>query len=210
MMKYIPSVTAIQRLAAKNKAHTDSEKIYPRNLPEETIDLEEVEIPPELKPIDRAVADYILRILKKNPKYCFNSKSIGKQVHLAGITVKRSLKRLQRLGYLRLKRLKTGHIKYRWHPDCNGGSLTSYDAAESLLRSFPELGELTCPLTQQEALGLARNLGFKINEARSLWKEFKEVCADCRLYSGDETWAKWLRMNLPILSTEKTLERLAS
>jgi len=55
-MKYIPSDTVIQRVAAKNKALTDSEKIYPRNFPEETLDLEEVETPPELKPIDRAVA----------------------------------------------------------------------------------------------------------------------------------------------------------
>ena len=209
-MKNIPSDTVIQRVAAKNKALTDSEKIYPRNFPEETLDLEEVETPPELKPIDRAVADYILRTLRKNPEYCFNSTAIGEQVHLAGVTVKRSLKRLQRLGYLRLKRLKTGYIKYRWHPECNGGSLTSYDAAECLLRSFPELGELTCPLTQQEALGLARNLGFKINEALSLWKEFKKVCADCRLYSGDETWTKWVKMNLPTQSAEKTLERLAA
>ena len=209
-MKYITNVTAVQRLAAKNKAFTDSEKIYPRNFPEETMDLEEVEIPPELKPIDRAVADCILRTLRKEPDYCFNSTAIGEQVHLAGITVKRSLKRLQRLGYLRLKRLKTGYVNYRWHPERDGGSLTVYDAAESLLRAFPELDQYVAPLGTQEAVEQARALGFTLNEARSLWKEFREVCSEMKLYSGDETWTKWLKCHLRIKSADKVLKRLAA
>lgn len=206
-MEHKPSVASVQRLVAKNKAFTDSEKIYPRNFPEEPIDLERIETPPELKPIDRAVADYIIRTLREEPEHRFNSTAIGEQVHLAGITVKRSLKRLQRLGYLRLKRLKTGHVKYGWHPDKDSGSMTSYDAAESLLRAFPELEQNAQALEQQEAVKTARGLGFKINEARSLWKEFKEVCADCRLYSGEETWNKWLKRHLSI---KQPVERLAA
>lgn len=209
-MEYIPSNASVLRLAAKNKAFTESEKVYPRNFPEEPVDLENVETPLELPPIDSAVAGYILRTLRKNPEHCFNSSAIGEQVHLAGITVKRSLKRLQRLGYLRLKRLKTGYVKYRWHPKRDGGSLTSYDAAESLLRAFPELDQYVTPLETQEAIEQARELGFKINEARSLWKEFREVCSEMKLYSGDETWSKWLKCHLRIKSADKVLKRLAA
>ena len=209
-MEYIPSNASVLRLAAKNKAFTDSEKVYPRNFPEKPIDLEKVETPLELPPIDSAVAGYILRTLRKNPEHCFNSSTIGEQVHLAGITVKRSLKRLQRLGYLRLKRLKTGYVKYRWHPERDGGSLTTYDAAESLLRAFPELDQLVVPLETQEAIEQARELGFTLNEARSLWKEFKEICSEMKLYSGDETWSKWLKCHLRIKKAEKVLERLAA
>ena len=209
-MEYIPSNASVLRLAAKNKAFTESEKVYPRNFPEEPVDLENVETPPELPPIDSAVAGYILRTLRKNPEHCFNSSAIGEKVHLAGITVKRSLKRLQRLGYLRLKRLKTGYVKYRWHPKRDGGSLTVYDAAESLLRAFPELDQYVAPLGTQEAVEQARALGFKINEARSLWKEFREVCSEMKLYSGDETWSKWLKCHLRIKSADKVLKRLAA
>ena len=187
-----PSISTVQRLATKNKAFTEAEKTYPRNFPEQPIDLEKASTPSELKPIDRAVAEYIIRTLKQEPEFCFNSLAIGEQVHLAGITVKRSLKRLQRMGYLQLKRLKTGHVKYRWHPDKNGGSMTSYDASESLLRAFPELAKLVFPLEQNEAIEMARALGFKLNEARSLWKEFKEACNDCGLSAGLEMWKTWL------------------
>lgn len=209
-MEYIPSNASVLRLAAKNKAFTDSEKVYPRNFAEEPVDLEKVETPAELKPTDRAVSEYILRTLRADPKHRFNSASIGKNIHLSGITVKRSLKRLQRLGYLRLKRLNTGYINYLWYPERNGGSMTSFDASESLLRAFPELEQRVAPLGTKEAIEKARELGFQINEARALWKEFKEVCADVCLYSGDETWNKWLKCHLRIKSAGKVLERLAA
>ena len=209
-MEYIPSNASVLRLAAKNKAFTDSEKVYPRNFAEEPVDLEKVETPAELKPTDRAVSEYILRTLRADPKHRFNSASIGKNIHLSGITVKRSLKRLQRLGYLRLKRLNTGYINYLWYPERNGGSMTSFDCAESLLTAFPELEQRAAPLGTKEAIETARELGFQINEARALWKEFKEVCADVCLYSGDETWNKWLKCHLRIKSAGKVLERLAA
>lgn len=209
-MEYKPNNASVQRLASKNKAFTDAEKVYPRNYKQEPVDLTKVTAPAELKPTDRAVSEYILKALRADPKHRFNSASIGKNIHLSGITVKRSLKRLQRLGYLRLKRLKTGYINYLWYPERNGGSMTSFDCAESLLTAFPELEQRAAPLGTKEAIETARELGFQINEARALWKEFKEVCADVCLYSGEETWNKWLKCHLRIKSAEKVLERLAA
>ena len=76
--------------------------------------------------------------------------------------------------------------------------------------AFPELDQFVAPLETQDALKQARALGFKMNEARSLWKEFREVCSEMKLYSGDDTWAKWLKCHLRIKRAGKVLERLAA
>ena len=207
-MEYKPTNSSVQRLASKNKAFTDAEKVYPRNYKQEPVDLTKVETPAELKPTDRAVSEYILRTLRADPKYRFNSVTIGKAVKVCEKTVQRSLKRLQRLGYLRLKRLKTGHVNYLWCPNRDSGSMTSYDAADSLLRAFPEIDQLVCPLGAEEAIQAARELGFTLNESRSLWKEFKEICSDVCLYSGNETWNKWLKANLRIRRAGEVFETL--
>lgn len=207
-MEYKPTPASVQRLAAKNKAFTDSEKVYPRNFAEEPVDLEKVETPTELKPTDKAVSEYILKALRADPKHRFNSVVIGKAVKVSERTVKRSLKKLQRLGYLRLKRLKTGHVNYVWYPNQDSGSLTSYDAAESLLKAFPEIDQMVTPLGAEEAIRSARELGFTLNESRSLWKEFKEICSDVCLYSGGETWNKWLKANLRIRRADVVIETL--
>ena len=207
-MEYKTTPASVMRLASKNKAFTDAEKVYPRNYKQEPVDLTKVETPAELKPTDRAVSEYILRTLRADPKHRFNSVTIGRAVKVCNKTVKRSLKRLQSLGYLRLKRLKTGHVNYVWYPNQDSGSMTSYDAAESLLRAFPEIDQQVCPLGSEEAIRSARELGFKINEARSLWKEFKQICSDVCLYSGNETWLKWLHTNLRIRRADVVIETL--
>ena len=207
-MKYKPTPASVQRLASKNKAFTDSEKVYPRNFKQEPIDLAKVAAPAELKPTDKAVSEYILKTLRADPKHRFNSGDIGKAVKVSEKTVKRSLKKLQRLGYLRLKRLKTGHINYIWCPERDSGSMTAYDAAESLLSAFPELEQLVSPLDAKEAIQRARELGFTLNDSRSLFKEFKEICSDVCLYSGDETWNKWLHANLRIKRAGEVFETL--
>ncbi len=207
-MEYKPNNASVQRLASKNKAFTDSEKVYPRNFKEEPIDLTNVTAPAELKPTDKAVSEYILKALRADSKHRFNSVAIGKAVKVCEKTVKRSLKRLQRLGYLRLKRLKTGHVNYVWYPNQDSGSMTSYDAAESLLTAFPEIGQLVCPLGAEEAIEKARELGFTLNESRSLFKEFKDICSEVCLYSGEETWNKWLHTNLRIRRADVVIETL--
>ena len=210
-MEYKPTNSSVQRLASKNKAFTDSEKVYPRNYKQEPIDLTKVETPAELKPTDRVVSEYILKALRADPKHRFNSVTIGRALKVCEKTAKRSLKRLQRLGYLRLQRLKTGHVNYIWYPNQDGGSMTSYDAAESLLRAFPEIDQMVTPLEAEEAIKGARELGFTLNEARSLFKEFKEICSDVCLYSGEETWNKWLHTNLRIRRADviiKTIEKV--
>lgn len=203
-----PTPASVQRLASKNKAFTEAEKVYPRNYKQEPTDLTKVTAPAELKPTDKAVSEYILRTLKADPKHRFNSVTIGKAVHISERTVKRSLKKLQRLGYLRLQRLKTGHVNYLWCPNQDSGSLTSYDAAESLLTAFPEIDQLVCPLGAEEAIRSARELGFTLNESRSLWKEFKQICSDVCLHSGEETWNKWLHTNLRIRRADVVIETL--
>ena len=207
-MKHKPTPASVQRLASKNKAFTDAEKVYPRNFKQEPIDLNKIAAPAELKPTDKAVSEYIIKMLRADPKHRFNSVIIGKAVMVSERTVKRSLKKLQRLGYLRLKRLKTGYVNYIWCPNQDSGSMTSYDAADCLLRAFPELEQLVCPLDAKEAIKKARGLGFTLNDSRSLWKEFKEVCADACLYSGEETWNKWLHAHLRIGRAGEVFETL--
>ena len=179
----------IQYLVAKNKASSMNTIEQDEELPEHP--------PAHLNRNQKAVVRYILAQLQRDLTLTFNSAAIAQAVELSSKTVQRTLKLLQREGYLRLHKLQNGFVRYTYHQHPAGASLTVYDGVESLLDTFPAEAvekpepakERFYPLFKAEALGVADLRGLNKAIATELWKDFQRQ--ECGLGTADN-WTRFL------------------
>ena len=172
-------------------------------------DLDEMTLPAQapafLKPNQRAVADFIIQRLKQDRSYTFSSGTIAKTVGLSGSTVKRTLTKLQRLGLLRLHKLRSGFVRYSYHADVELAGeqsyLIPYDACKSLLDTFSETKVLAQPaellterdpFTKAEALSVGDLRGIQREHTVFLWGEYVRLGM-----VTSEGWCAFLEERVP-------------
>lgn len=182
----------IQYLVAKNSASSMNDLEQAEALP--------LNPPAHLNRNQQAIASFILNQLSHDSKKTFNSSTIAQAVKLSSKTVQRTLKLLQREGYLRLHKLKSGHVRYTYHKRPQGRSMTVYDAVESLLEAFPEEAMVKpepapnalCPFTKADAVGIAGLRGIPKASAEALWLDYREQQAGLET---DQNWIRYLNQN---------------
>jgi Fe2+ or Zn2+ uptake regulation protein len=186
----------IQYLVAKNSASSLNDLEQNEELPAHP--------PAHLNRNQKAVVRFILRQLKRDSEQTFSSSTIAETVELSVKTVQRTLKLLQREGYLRLHKLKTGFVRYTYHKSPLGHSMTVYDAVESLLVCFPdeamvkpELAPISYrPFTKADAIGIASFHGISKADAEELWQEYRTQQAGLET---DQNWTRFLNENQELL-----------
>jgi len=182
----------IQYLVAKNSASSLNDLEQTEELPEHP--------PAHLNRNQKAVVRFILRQLKRDSEKTFSSSIIAETVELSVKTVQRTLKLLQREGYLRLHKLKTGFVRYTYHQSPLGHSMTVYDAVERLLECFPDEAMAKPepapisfhPFTKADAVGIADLRGITKADAEELWVEYRAQQAGLET---DQNWTRFLNEN---------------
>ena len=183
----------IQYLIAKNSASSLN-------------DIEQIEELPEHPPVhlnrnQKAIVRLILKQLKRDSEKTFSSSIIAEAVELSVKTVQRTLKLLQREGYLRLHKLKSGFVRYTYHNSPPGRSVTVYDAVESLLECFageamvkPEPAPFSYhSFTKADAIGVAALHGIHRAIAEELWHDYSALQQGLET---DQNWTRYLKDNL--------------
>jgi len=182
----------IQYLVAKNSASSLNDLEQTEELPEHP--------PAHLNRNQKAIVRFIIKQLKRDSGQTFNSSTIADAVELSVKTVQRTLKLLQREGYLRLHKLKSGFVRYTYHKSSLERSMTAYDAVESLLECFqdeamvkPEPASVSYhPFTKADAVGIADLRGITKADAGELWLEYIEQQAGLET---DQNWTRFLNEN---------------
>ena len=182
----------IQYLVAKNSASSLNDLEQTEEIPEHP--------PAHLNRNQKAVVRFILKQLKRDSEQTFSSSTIAETVELSVKTVQRTLKLLQRQGYLRLHKLKTGFVRYTYHQSPLGRSMTVYDAVESLLVCFPDEAMVKPepapvsyhPFTKADAVGIADLRGITKADAEELWLEYRAQQAGLET---DQNWTRFLNEN---------------
>lgn len=159
--------------------------------------------PAHLNRNQKAVVRYILAQLQRDPTLTFNSATIAQAVELSSKTVQRTLKLLQREGFLRLHKLQNGFVRYTYHQHPAGASLTVYDGVESLLDTFPAEAvvkpepakESFYPFLKAEALGVAEMRGLSKAVASEFWKDFQRQ--ECGMGTADN-WTRFINEQMKL------------